>query len=333
MIDLILKLSKNLVTKSLFYLSIYSSFVIIYLNYDIVYSPDFEKYYNYFLFYSEGIDSTNLEQGNLYFFFIYLCTLIINSLIGEINNFELLNISVLVGNYLIYTVALIGFKKYLILNNFNEKKVYLSLIVLNFSPPTLILRMTLKPEILGLTLIVWSLLYYQLFNTQKNNKNLNLFLLFSVLISTLKVSIFLMFVVLLIFQIDLKTLFNDIKPYFKNIALFTLVLLSLHAENYLMNEMSIFEVSHDEKYNNSADLEFFTNFNSNELNDNPHKNFHNNSFRAITLLDTFSDYFELYWNSDHSNLNSSRKQFIIFKEKAQNIEPGQLPVISYEKKQ
>ena len=331
MIDLILKLSKNLVTKSLFYLSIYSSFIVIYLNYDIVYSPDFEKYYNYFLFYSEGIDSTNLEQGNLYFFFIYLCTIIINSLIGEINNFELLNISVLVGNYIIYTVALIGFKKYLILNNFNEKKVYLSLIVLNFSPPTLILRMTLKPEILGLTLIVWSLLYYQLFNTQKNNKNLNLFLLFSVLISTLKVSIFLMFVVLLIFQIDLKTLFNDIKPYFKNIALFTLVLLSLHAENYLMNEMSIFEVSHDEKYNNSADLEFFTNFNSNELNDNPHKNFHNNSFRAITLLDTFSDYFELYWNSDHSNFNSSRKQFIIFKERAQNIESGQLPVISYEK--
>ena len=140
-----------------------------------------------------------------------------------------------------------------------------------------------------------------------------------------------MFVVLLLFLIDLKTVFNDVKPYFKNIALFTLVLLSLHAENYLMNEMSIFEVSHDEKYNNSADLEFFTNFNSNELNDNPHKNFHNNSFRAITLLDTFSDYFELYWNSDHSNLNSSRKQFIIFKEKAQNIEPGQLPVISYEK--
>ena len=331
MIKTVLKLSQKLKVNFLFYLSIYSSFILIYLNYDIVYSPDFPKYLNYLLFYSGDIDSSNIEQGNLYFFFIYLLTIILNIFINEISNFELLNISVLLGNYIIYIFALFGLKRYLLLNNFDETKVYLSLIVLNFSPPTLVLRMTFKPEILGFTLIVWSLLYFQLFKLEKNQNFLNLFLFFSVLISTLKVSVLLMYIIFLIFHINLKKLLLDIKPFYRNLALFVLILLSLHVENYILNDKHIYDVTHDEKYNNSADFEFFTNFNSRELNDNPHKNFHNNSFQAITLLDTFSDYFELYWNSDHSNFNSSRKQFIVFNEPILNTESNQLPVIRYDK--
>lgn len=323
--------SKNLKENFLFYLSIYTSFILIYLNYDIVYSPDFEKYFNYLRFYSGDVDSSNLEQGNLYFFFIYLLTIVLNVFINEISNFQLLNISVLLGNYIIYIFALIGLKRYLLLNNFDEKKVYLSLIILNFSPPTLILRMTFKPEILAFTLIIWSLFYFQLFNFQKNQTFLNFFLFFSVIISTLKVSVFLMYIILILFKINLRKFLFDIKPFYKNIVLFVLVLLSLHIENYVLNDKPIYEVTHDQKYNNSADLEFFTNFNSNELNDNPHKNFHNNSFIAITLLDTFSDYFELYWNSDHTNFNSSRKQFIEFNESTINKQPYQLPVIKYDK--
>lgn len=331
MIKTLIKYSKIFKENFLFYLSTYTSFILIYLNYDIVYSPDFEKYFNYLLFYSGDVDSSNLEQGNLYFFFIYLLTVSLSSFINEISNFQLLNISVLLGNYIIYIFALIGLKRYLLLNNFDKKKVYLSLIILNFSPPTLILRMTFKPEILAFTLIIWSLLYLQLFNMQKNQKFLNFFLFFSVFISTLKVSVFLMYIFLLLFHINLKKFLLDIKPFYKNIFLFLFVLLSLHVENYILNDKHIYDVTHEQKYNNSADLEFFTNFNSNEINDNPHKNFHNNSFRAITLLDTFSDYFELYWNSEHTNFNSSRKQFIVFNESTLNKQSNQLPVIRFDK--
>ena len=109
----------------MFYLSIYASFILIYLNYDIVHSPDFEKYFNYLLFYSGDVDSSNLEQGNLYFF-IYLLTVALNFFINEISNFQLLNISVLLGNYIIYIFALIGLKRYLLLNNFDEKSVSFS---------------------------------------------------------------------------------------------------------------------------------------------------------------------------------------------------------------
>ena len=324
-------MSQNLKVKIIFYLSIYFTYTLIYLNYDIVYSPDFEKYFNYFLFYSGDVDVIKLEQGNLYFFFIYIITFLLGFLTTEIGNFELLNISVLLGNYFIYLLALVGLRNYLIQYNFDEKKVYLSLIILNFSPPTLILRMTFKPEILGFTLIVWSLFYLKLFNTDKNQKNLNLFLFFSIFVTTLKVSIFLMYVILILLHIDLKKFLYDIRPYIRNVLLIILIFFSLHVENYLLNKNLIFEVSHEEKYNNVADFEFFTNFNSNEINDNPHKNFHNNSFRAITLLDTFSDYFELYWNSDHSSFNTSRKQVIIFQERIPNFKSGQLPTIKYDK--
>ncbi len=324
-------MSQNLKVKIIFYLSIYFTYTLIYLNYDIVYSPDFEKYFNYFLFYSGDVDVIKLEQGNLYFFFIYIITFLLGFLTTEIGNFELLNISVLLGNYFIYLLALVGLRNYLVQYNFDEKKVYLSLIILNFSPPTLILRMTFKPEILGFTLIIWSLFYLKLFNTDKNQKNLNLFLFFSIFVTTLKVSIFLMYVILILLHIDLKKFLYDIRPYIRNVLLIILIFFSLHVENYLLNKNLIFEVSHEEKYNNVADFEFFTNFNSNEINDNPHKNFHNNSFRAITLLDTFSDYFELYWNSDHSSFNTSRKQVIIFQERIPNFKSGQLPTIKYDK--
>ena len=49
---------KKYVIKFFYFLSFNISFIITYLNYDIVYSPDFDKYFNYFLFYTGEIEST-----------------------------------------------------------------------------------------------------------------------------------------------------------------------------------------------------------------------------------------------------------------------------------
>ena len=43
------------------------------------------------------------------------------------------------------------------------------------------------------------------------------------------------------------------------------------------------------------------------------------------------DYFELYWNSEYTNFNSSRKEFIVFNENTLNKQSNQLPVIRYDK--
>ena len=41
---------------------------------------------------------------------------------------------------------------------------------------------------------------------------------------------------------------------------------------------------------------------------------------GITLLDTFGDYFNLYWNNDSSNYSKYRKNIFLF-EQSSNIKP------------
>ena len=57
--------------KFLFWLIFYSSSLVLYLTFDIAQTPDFEKYYKYFEYYSGEIDKSFLDQGNLYFFLNY----------------------------------------------------------------------------------------------------------------------------------------------------------------------------------------------------------------------------------------------------------------------
>ena len=54
----------------------------------------------------------------------------------------------------------------------------------------------------------------------------------------------------------------------------------------------------------------FYNINLRDLVLNPNKNFHNNSLIGITLLDTFGDYFNEYWNKDYTFFKTNRKEFI-----------------------
>ena len=322
---------KKYVIKFSYFLSFYISFIITYLNYDIVYSPDFDKYFNYFLFYTGEIESTSLEQGNFYYYFLYIFTLLIQALTGGLSNFDTLNISILFGNFILYYFGTLGLRKYLFFQGFNLNKIYLSLIVLNISPPSLILRMTFKPELLGFVSIVWGIYLIDLFKKKKEIEFLYYFLLISIFISTLKISIFVMYLIFMFFHFGIKNLgkFRQLKV--KKVILLLAAIFLLHGENYFLNDKLIFDVQHDEKYNNSASFEFFTNYNSREINDNPHKDFHNNSFRAITLLDTFSDYFELYWNADHSKFNSHRKDFLVFEEKEPGKKTNTIPIIKFSK--
>lgn len=93
--------------KIVFFIAIYSSSIILYLAHDITLSPDFEKYINYFDFYAGNINQTGLEQGNLYFFTIYLFSVATKS-IYELYSFnEIINISVfLLMDYFFYMVVL-----------------------------------------------------------------------------------------------------------------------------------------------------------------------------------------------------------------------------------
>ena len=67
----------------------YCTFIVLYLTYDITLSPDFEKYYNYYLYYNSGLEATNLDQGHIYYFLSYLFTLL----------FRVVNPSLSTNNY------------------------------------------------------------------------------------------------------------------------------------------------------------------------------------------------------------------------------------------
>ena len=44
----------------------------------------------------------------------------------------------------------------------------------------------------------------------------------------------------------------------------------------------------------------------------PYKHLHNESAIHITLLDSFGDYFDLYWENDASNFYKLRHDFFVF---------------------
>ena len=86
-------------------LSFYISSLISYLTYDVMNSPDFTKYINYFLYYSDNIGSTNLEQGNLYFFLNYVAFLIFEN-INELSPETNINMSVHLINNVFFLVGI-----------------------------------------------------------------------------------------------------------------------------------------------------------------------------------------------------------------------------------
>lgn len=311
MTNLIVKITqnpKNLIFSIIFFFSFYSTSLISYLTYDIVLSPDFEKYYRYFEFYSGQIDSPNLEQGNLYFYlnFLFIRFLTFFKTAYSIN--QVINISIYFINSLIFLFGCIGIKKLLDLF-YKPHNNFLVLSILCFTPSAFELRATLKPEILGFAFLTWILYYLSIsFRKLTNNEIYKVTILFVLLINT-KISIAIICIVLIFLHLYFQqsSLIKNIK--LKHIVIFVFLTTFLSLENYVLNGQTITEVNHTENYNNKASLDFFTNVNVKALKNNPNRYFHSDSFISITLFDTFNDFFLLYWNSEYTQLNKDRAEF------------------------
>ena len=304
---------------TLFILGFYLSSVVTYLKYDVVLSPDFEKYYQYFEYYSGLINFTNLDQGHVYFFFNYIFLYLFSTIAENLTLNELVNLSIHFVNSIIFLYGLIGLGKFLS-KRFSPKNTYFVLFILCFLPSSFELRVTLKPEILAFALIGWILYYFEIYKkSESKNTMLKIILSFSI-IFTSKVSIavlvFLFFVVeIILFHKHLLKRTN-----IKYLIILTLVFFAMNVENYNLNNKHMFDVEHNENYNNKAELSFFTNINTQQLINNPNKYLHYDSFVSITLFDTFNDFFQIYWNSEYTELNKNRKDFFKIM-KRQNLEP------------
>ncbi len=306
----------------------YTSFLIFYLSYDIVQSPDFEKYIRYLLFYDGQSTSTGLEQGNLYFYLTYLLSFLVNKFISNLTTNEILNISIHLLNSLIIIFGFIGLFKYLSLKEFQKKNIYKSLILIIFLPQLTVIRLSFKPEILAFAFLGW--LFY-LLEKYKNNKSENYlfqFVLLSAILVTSKVSTALMVGLVLLIEIIFHHKYLFSRKYLKFYLLFILCFSSISLENYFLNDKFITEVEHDVKYDNKADLSFFTTLSTSDLIANPNRYFFSDSFSGIILLDTFGDFFKLYWDSEYTELNKERLDFFVIND-TNNY--NSIPKITYDK--
>ena len=328
--------SKNILNFSeyfiifLFYVSTYVSFLLLFLTFDVVQSPDFAKYIKYYLFYNGEISNTGVELGNLYFFYNYLGTYLLSLIFKSYSLSELINISIHITSTLLFLFGLLGYKKYLIRKGFKKTNVYLSLILLNFLPSCIEMRLTLKPEIFAFSLLGWILYYLSKYSESADKKYLHLFILFISFALTSKASISLMLGVFLFIEIWINYKFLLSKQYLKYYLLASLVCLTLIIENSNLNGKYLNQVEHSKNYDNKAEIEFFTNINSEHLVANPNRYFHRDSFISATLFDTFSDFFLLYWNSEHSELNKGRENFFKID---RSFDDSRFPNITYDKEE
>ena len=179
--------------------------------------------------------------------------------------------------------------------------------------------MTLKPEIVAFAFLPWIIYLIEMYLSSRNLK----FLIFSVpyiaILSTSKASIFIICFLFLGFFYTFKLLNTNYK-FFIIFALTTIVSIGLLTfENSKAGSLYLFNIASGSaedieidaaRYDNKADIKFAYKVDLFKLATSPIKDVHKDSFISITLLDTFGDYFGLYWNNNASLFFQDRLEII-----------------------
>lgn len=273
------------------------------LNYLSTISPDYQYYKDYFDYFFNVSQTTNREQGLLYF---YIVSFFIKT--GPNHHFsgfedELISNAIQISNITIYLFGLLGLYFLLRTFNFSSNLILSTFAVINFLPPTINMILTMKPEVLAFTLLTWFLYFIEVFKKTNEFK----FLYFScfplVLLATSKGTILGMVALigLIIFLTDFK-FFKDVR--FALVVLFFLLIsIPIIYENYIANLNFVFNHTPGDTnldMNQTAEISFLYNINFRELYVSPFKNFHADSLMGIIGLDTFGDYFKWYAYNDES---------------------------------
>lgn len=291
---------KQHLTTIFFIITSYISFSYSNLFYNSTHSPDFYKYRNYFNYYSGLQESTTLEQGNLYFYFVSKIIESRSDLLNIRNYYEGISNSIQLANFLIYLVGVVGLYKLLSFREYSKIKILYSLSILNFFPPAIALRLILKPEILIFTLFIWSLYCIEVYLESKDYFFLLNFIGLLSLIITTKVAtgvIVSLFYLIYFYKDILK---ENLKTILLGFFLLVFLFISLSYENYLINDVFFFDHKISEEYKFKADISFVYNLSLSDVIFNPYPEFHSNSLIGIVVLETFNDHFNLYWNNDES---------------------------------
>ena len=289
---------------TLFFLgTLLSSYILGLVFYDSTTGLDWFKYFNsvgYFLGFDTEISD---PQGALYFSFVALM-IEIKTDIFQSNNWNLiLNNSIQLTNFIFYLIGITGIAALFKKKGYRTQTILISLSVLNFLPPALYFRLTMKPEVLGFALLPWAFYSLELYFKERNIATLIFSSSIVSILITQKASIsgMVLLSLLFIFFKEVKDIKNNLQILL--VGTFTTTLLLY--ENYKTMGKWLFEKpvptssSLADKWNHTASMNFFYNIDFKNLLENPFKHLHSDSMLSITMLDTLSDYFGFFWN--HKN--------------------------------
>ena len=290
-----------------------------FLFYNSTDSPDFFQYIiPYFDYLFKNTPITGREQG-LFYYYIHSWYFYLNySNLNDISLFTTLHKSIQEVNFIFFLIGLGGIYKLLRLFKFDYYVSLLSLIFINFFPLSIAQRIVFKPEILTFALFPWIIFCLEKFKKSREIKYLFLGIPLLVLCISSKGTIFIM-IGLFLLVYYLKDLINlELKSIFYLIIFFLVISSLLISENNTSNGQSLLEVAsgatNDSNYDYKAPISIIYKVNVYNLISSPINNYHPDSFIAITLLDTFGDYYNIYWDNDSSLFYENRREVLEFRE-------------------
>ena len=310
------KINKDIFLLAVFVLSVFYMKQINFFFYNSTDSPDFSRYFQYIDYFSNIATITGSEQGLFYYYLHYINLYFSISNNSDLSSTILLHQSIQNVNFYIFIFGLLGYYLVLQFFKFSNSTVFSVLIFLTFLPISISSLLVFKPEILATAIFPW--LIYCLEKFLKDGKLIYLICFIPLLVITISLKGSIM-----IITTFLLTLFYLKKVFLKNkkfliygIFLFLLTFAFVTVENNSANERNLFSlVSGSEreiKYDNKASFKFIYNINFYQLSSSPIKHNHADSLIAITLLDSFGDYFDLYWDNDSSIYSKNRRDVIQF---------------------
>tara|TARA_B100000902_G_scaffold339459_1_gene341691 strand:- start:2807 stop:4084 length:1278 start_codon:yes stop_codon:yes gene_type:complete len=197
--------------------------------------------------------------------------------------------------------------------------------ILNLIPLSVALRIVFKPEILTFALLPWIVLCIEKY---KHTRKITYIYLAIPLVSasvSSKGSIAAMILVS-IFIIYFKDIISlGLKKMLIFVALLFSFLLPIFNEDTKSNGLNIVQLESGSSTNSNYDFKapksFVYNLNGYELVSSPIKNKHADSFISITLLDTFGDYYDLFWDNDSSLYFKNRVEILKFEQSDNIVSP------------
>ena len=331
---------KNKFFSFLLFFFIFSLFYIkemIFLFYNSSESPDFTRYFTFLEFNYGVVNQPQSEQGFIFYdlhsYYFYLR----NFNFTSETFFIYMSKSIQEMNFILFIIGLAGVYRLLKTFNYNKIQILTSLVLINYLPISVAQRMVFKPEIFAFALMPWLFVALEKFIITKKIKFLFISVPLFVSLSTQKGSIFamlLLFIFIFYFsRIFIYLIKNNMKYFFLLLIIMFSTLLITVNENNSLNNRGLFDLESgsqtEEKYNNKGNINLFYKFNPEKMFFYPYKHLHNQSAIHITLLDSFGDYFDLYWENDSSNFYKLRHDLFVFK--TSNL--LKLPELSLEKKE